>query len=145
MTLGLTYQELKFQYGKLQCDEIVKTPWAVHYRDSIDVMPVTDMEFAFPINLSEPTKAVEAIHAVVEITKEYAINGNCILTCMALLLSKVSSEIIHVYVVCITMHLILGYFYHRILPIPPPSGFGQYSCTGVCLTHKPPSYSDHEV
>ena len=80
MTLGLTYQELKFQYGTLQHDEIVKTPWAVHYRDSIDLMPVTDMEFAFPINLSKPTKAVEAIHAVVEITKEYAINGNYILT-----------------------------------------------------------------
>ena len=53
-------------------------------------MPVTDMEFAFPINLSKPTKAVEAIHAVVKITKEYALNGNYILTCMALVVSKTS-------------------------------------------------------
>ena len=75
LSLGLGYQALKYQYGELQRDEIVKTPWAIHYRDAIDFMTVTDMEFAFPIKLSEPTMAVKAIHAVVDITKEFAIKG----------------------------------------------------------------------
>ena len=73
--LGLGFQALRFQYGDLQGDEVVRTPWAVHYRDAIDEMPVTDMEFAFPINIEDPKRAVQAIQEVVNITKEYALKG----------------------------------------------------------------------
>lgn len=75
MILGLGFQALKLQYGTLQEKEVVKTPWAVHYRDGIDLMPVTDMEFAFPIDINNPIKAVKAIHAVIDITKNYALKG----------------------------------------------------------------------
>ena len=76
LMLGLGFQGLKFQYGKLQGKEVVKIPWAVHYRDGIDLMPCTDMEFAFPIDITDPRNAVKAIHAVVRITKSYAMKGN---------------------------------------------------------------------
>ena len=74
IAVGVGFQGVKFQYEK-QADEIVRTPWAVHYRDGIDLMPVYDMEFAFPIDIDEPKLAVKAMRAVMEITKKYAAAG----------------------------------------------------------------------
>lgn len=69
--LAIGFQGVKFQYEQ-QADEIVRTPWAVHYRDGIDLMPVQDIEFAFPIDINNPIVAVKAIRAVMKITKEHA-------------------------------------------------------------------------
>ena len=70
------FHEVKAQYGKYQADEVVRTPWAVHFRDAIGLMPVYDMEFAFPININNPIRAVMAIKKVVEITADWARNGS---------------------------------------------------------------------
>ena len=75
--LGATFEGLKLQYGTLQGYEVVRTPWAIHYRDAIDAIPVYDVEFAFPIKIDNPELAVKAIHAVIDITKEYAKQGQC--------------------------------------------------------------------
>jgi len=75
--LNIGFQGVKFQYGTLQGDEIVQTPWAVHYRDALDLMPVHDMEFAFPIDINKPTLAVKAIRHVVNVTEHYAKHGGC--------------------------------------------------------------------
>ena len=72
--VGIGFQGVKLQYGK-QADEIVRTPWAVHYRDGIDLMPVYDIEFAFPIDIDKPIVAVKAIRAVLKITKDLASGG----------------------------------------------------------------------
>ena len=69
--LGIGFQGVKLQYGQ-QADEIVRTPWAIHYRDAIDLMPVTDLEFSFPINIDFPIRAVDAIRKVMDITKDFA-------------------------------------------------------------------------
>ena len=71
-TLLSTFQELKFQYGSLQGDEVVRTPWAIHYRDAVDLTPCYDTEFAFPIDIKNPEVLVKAIWAVVRITARYA-------------------------------------------------------------------------
>ena len=70
LTMG--FQTIKKQYGDLQPEQVVKQPWAVHYRDGIDLMPVYDMEFAFPLDISNPTALSKAVKTVVEITEEYA-------------------------------------------------------------------------
>ena len=69
--VGAGFQGVKFQYSQ-HGDEIVRTPWAVHYRDAIDLMTANDLEFAFPINIDNPTRAVKAIREVVQITKKFA-------------------------------------------------------------------------
>ena len=71
-TLMFGYQSVKFQYGTLQGQEVVRTPWAVHYRDAIDLMPCYDIEFAFPIDITDPVVAVKAVQEVVKITARYA-------------------------------------------------------------------------
>ena len=73
--LGFSFQAMQEQYGKLQKCEVVRAPWAIHFRDGIGLMPCYDMEFAFPINLQTPTKAVEAINWVVWVTIWYALSG----------------------------------------------------------------------
>lgn len=75
INLNLGFQAMKFQYGSLQGDEVVRTPWAVHYRDAIDLMPVYDMEFAFPIDINHPVLAIKAIYACVKVTRHYSLNG----------------------------------------------------------------------
>ena len=75
------YQLLRLQYGVLQPDEVVRTPWAIHYLDALDVMPVYDLEFAFPIDIDNPVAAVEAIRKVVQITEEYAEGGKAAQEC----------------------------------------------------------------
>ena len=77
LALGASFEALKLQYGTLQGYEVVRTPWAIHYRDAIDVMPVYDVEFAFPIDIENPELAVRAIHKVINITKQYAKQGQC--------------------------------------------------------------------
>ena len=79
--LMFSFEGLKMQYGTLQGYEVVRTPWAIHYRDAIDVMPVYDVEFAFPINITNPELAVKAIHAVITITRDYAKHGECTNVC----------------------------------------------------------------
>lgn len=69
------FHAVKLQYGTLMPDEVVRTPWAIHFRDAIDLMPVYDMEFAFPINIYNPIKAVMAIKKCVQITAEWARDG----------------------------------------------------------------------
>ncbi len=71
-TLLGAFQQLKFQYGTMQGDEVVRTPWAIHYRDAIDLMPVYDVEFAFPIDIDNPEVLVQAIWEVVKVTARYA-------------------------------------------------------------------------
>ena len=66
------FQTIKKQYGDLQPEQVVKQPWAVYYRDGIDLIPVYDMEFAFPLDISNPTALSNAVKTVVEITEEYA-------------------------------------------------------------------------
>lgn len=76
LTLALAFKMLKIQYGKLQEAEIVKAPWAVHYRDAIDMNYAYDMEFAFPIDISDPWILNQAVKVVVDLTASYSKNGN---------------------------------------------------------------------
>ncbi len=75
--LGTTtgFNVVKKQYGEWQKDEVVRIPWAVHFRDAIDLISVYDLEFCFPIDIDDPTKAVQAVQAVIEITRRYAKRG----------------------------------------------------------------------
>ena len=75
--LSAWFEGLKFQYGTLQGDEIVRTPWAVHFRDGIDLTPAYNIEFAFSIDINNPTKAVKAIRVVLWTTTVYALCGKC--------------------------------------------------------------------
>ena len=70
LTLG--FQAIKLQYGELQPEQVVKQPWAVHYRDGIDLMPVYDMEFAFPVDINNPVAITKAVKTVVMLTEEYS-------------------------------------------------------------------------
>lgn len=75
ISLLIGFQLVKLQYGTLQEEEVVRTPWAIHFRDGIDIMRVYDLEFAFPIDIDHPLKAVQAIRKVIDIVKDYAFNG----------------------------------------------------------------------
>ena len=79
LSVMIGYQLVKLQYGTLQEEEVVRTPWAVHYRDGIDLMTVYDVEFAFPTDINDPETAVRAMRKVVDIVKDYAYNGKCII------------------------------------------------------------------
>ena len=71
-TLLFAFNEVKFQFGTLQGQEVVRTPWAVHYLDGIDLMPCYDMEFAFSIDIKNPITLVKAVQKVVTTTRNYA-------------------------------------------------------------------------
>ena len=75
LTLSLAFKMLKFQYGKLQGDEIVKVPWAIHYRDAIDLNYAYDTEFAFPLDIKDPKVINDAVKVVVDTTASYAATG----------------------------------------------------------------------
>ena len=75
LSVMIGYQLVKMQYGTFQQDEVVRTPWAIHYRDAIDKMTVYDIEFAFPTDINHPLKAVKAIRKVIEIVEKYAFEG----------------------------------------------------------------------
>lgn len=75
ISLLVGFELVKLQYGTFQTDEVVRTPWAIHYRDGVDLMRVYDLEFAFPINIKNPVKAVQAIRKVVDIVQKYAYEG----------------------------------------------------------------------
>lgn len=49
VSLALAFKMLKIQYGILQSDNLVKIPWAIHYRDAIDMNYAYDM--LFPLTL----------------------------------------------------------------------------------------------
>ena len=78
LSLALGFKLLKFQYGDLQENEVVKIPWAVHYRDAIDLTYAYDMEFAFPIDIDNPVILTEASKTVIDLTKSYSENGKYI-------------------------------------------------------------------
>ena len=75
VSLMIGFELVKLQYGTFQKEEVVRTPWAVHYRDGIDIMTVYDLEFAFPININHPLAAVKAIRKVIDIAENYAYKG----------------------------------------------------------------------
>ena len=75
IALMIGFQAVKMQYGTLQADKVVRTPWAIHYRDAIDIMRVYDIEFAFPTDIKHPVLAVKAVRKVIEITEKYAYEG----------------------------------------------------------------------
>lgn len=70
--LAMGFQMVKLQYGVLQPNQVVQQPWAVHYRDGLDLMPVYDMEFAFPLDINNPVALTDAVNTVVTITEQYA-------------------------------------------------------------------------
>lgn len=76
LTLSLGFKMLKFQYGTLQEEEVVKAPWAVHYRDAIDMNYAYDLEFAFPIDINDPSILNDAVKIVVDETTTFSSNGN---------------------------------------------------------------------
>ena len=76
VSLMIGFELVKRQYGTLQKEEVVRTPWAIHYRDGIDIMRVYDVEFAFPINIKHPLKAVQALRKLIDIIEHYAFEGN---------------------------------------------------------------------
>ena len=75
LTLALAFKMLKYQYGCLQKDEVVKIPWAVHYRDAIDMNYAYDMEFAFPIDIQDPWILNEAVQIVVDHSVNFSSKG----------------------------------------------------------------------
>ena len=74
-SLMVGFELVKLQYGTFQKDEVVRTPWAVHYRDAIDIMRVYDVEFAFPVDIKHPLVVVKAVRKVIDIVEDYAFNG----------------------------------------------------------------------
>ena len=70
----LSLKMLEWQYGK-QEEEVVKVPWAIHYRDGVDLSYAYDMEFAFPLDINNPTALINAVDVVVKTTRRYAIEG----------------------------------------------------------------------
>ena len=68
------FELLKMEYGT-QLKNVVRTPWAIHYRDGIDIMTVYDMEFAFPVNIKDPKVLVQAIRRLIKIVEKYAAEG----------------------------------------------------------------------
>ncbi len=72
------FEVVKRQYGgDQQKNAVVRVPWAVHFRDAIDLISVYDLEFGFPIDIEDPQKAVQAVRAVIDITTSYARKGIC--------------------------------------------------------------------
>lgn len=71
LTLSLGFTLLKFQYGVRQQEETVKIPWAIHYRDAIDLNYANDIEFAFPIDINNPTIINAAVQDVIEVVQEF--------------------------------------------------------------------------
>ena len=72
--LMIGFELLKLEYGT-QLKKVVRTPWAIHYRDGIDIMTVYDMEFAFPIDIKDPQVLVHAIRILIDIVEKYAAEG----------------------------------------------------------------------
>ena len=70
----LALKVLEWQYGNQQ-EEVVKVPWAIHYRDGIDLSYAYDIEFGFPLDINNPTVLINAVDAVVTTTRRYAIDG----------------------------------------------------------------------
>lgn len=68
------FELLKLEYGT-QLTKVVRTPWAIHYRDGIDIMTVYDMEFAFPVDIKDPKVLVQAITELIKIVRKYAAEG----------------------------------------------------------------------
>ncbi len=75
LTLALAFKMLKFQYDQHQNDEIVKAPWAIHYRDAIDLNYAYDIEFAFPIDIKDPKVLNDAVNIVIDHTTSYSKKG----------------------------------------------------------------------
>ena len=75
VSLLIGFELVKLQYGQSQGEEVVRAPWAVHYRDGIDIMKAYDLEFAFPTCINNPVTAVKAIQKVTEIVEAYAKKG----------------------------------------------------------------------
>lgn len=90
ISLMIGFQAVKMQYGTLQADKVVRTPWAIHYRDAIDIMRVYDIEFAFPTNIKHPVLAVKAVRKVIEITEKYAYEGKVVHDC------KFTAALLHI-------------------------------------------------
>lgn len=75
VSLAMGFKMLKIQYGLFHSHEHVKAPWAVHYRDGIDLMYCYDMEFAFPIDIENPQVLIDAVQVVIDHTEKYALDG----------------------------------------------------------------------
>lgn len=75
LTLALGFKMLKLQYGGAQADQVVKVPWAVHYRDAIDLNYAYDLEFAFPIDIADPEIINKAVQVVVDATFSFSRDG----------------------------------------------------------------------
>ena len=75
VSLMVGFQLVKLQYGATQKEEVVRTPWAIHYRDGIDLMTVYDVEFAFPVDITNPSNVHDAVRRVIDIVQDYAYNG----------------------------------------------------------------------
>lgn len=74
LQLMIGFEVLKLQYGT-QLQEVVRTPWAIHYLDGIDILTVYDMEFAFPVDIKDPKVVVHAIRKLIRIVQKYAAEG----------------------------------------------------------------------
>ena len=79
LSVMIGFELVKLQYGTFQTKEVVRTPWAIHYRDGIDKMAVYDVEFAFPTDINDPVNVVKAIRKVINCVKNYAFGGKCML------------------------------------------------------------------
>ena len=75
LSLMIGFQIMKLQFGTFQKEEVVRTPWAVHYLDGIDEMTAYDVEFAFPTDINNPVTAVKAIRKVIDIVENHAFEG----------------------------------------------------------------------
>ena len=75
VSLMIGFELVKMQYGTAQKETVVRAPWAIHYRDGIDITRVYDVEFAFPINIKNPLKAVKALKKLADIVEKYAFEG----------------------------------------------------------------------
>ena len=75
LSLSLAFKMLKVQYGWLQHENVVKMPWAIHYRDAIDLTYAYDIEFAFPIDISNPQILIDAVGVVVSLTNQCCTTG----------------------------------------------------------------------
>ena len=82
VSLMIGFELVKMQYGTAQKKKVVRTPWAIHYRDGIDITRVYDVEFAFPLNIKNPLKAVKALRKMADIVEDYAFEGMYMYECL---------------------------------------------------------------
>ena len=73
--LTIAFKGLKTGHPEGYYEEIVAIPWAIFFRDGLDICYAYDMEFLFPVDINNPEIVITAVNILKELTKKYADGG----------------------------------------------------------------------